>query len=79
MGVSTTIQSAWQKQNNMADKLYKCHCRVAGHGVWCEVAQDKKKNKKEYNKFRRRLLKRDCRLLMKQAVDLWKATPLLDK
>ncbi len=63
----------------MAEKLYKCHCRVAGHGVWCEVASDKKKSKRELSKLRRRLLKKDCRLLTKRAADLWQAAPLLDK
>jgi hypothetical protein len=62
----------------MSEKLYKCHCRVAGHGVWCEVAQGKKKGKRELGKFRRRLLKKDC-LLLKRAADLWQAAPLLDK
>ena len=47
----------------MAEKLYKCHCRVPGHGTSCEVAQDKKKSKRTLSKLRRRLAKNDCRRL----------------
>lgn len=47
----------------MAEKLYKCHCRVSSHGILYEVAKDKKKGKRELSKLRRRLYKKEIRSL----------------
>lgn len=45
----------------MAEKLYKTHCTVPGHGMKCEVAYDKHRHKKEVSKLRRRISKKECK------------------
>ena len=57
----------------MAEKLYKSHCTVSGHGMRCEVAECKKRHKKDVGRLRRRLAKKECRLLTKRSPDA--ATP----
>lgn len=54
----------------MAEKLYKSHCTVSGHGMRCEVAEDKQRHKKDVSRLRRRLSKQECRLLTKHAPDV---------
>jgi len=55
----------------MTEKLYKCHCHVSGHGTRCEVAQDKKKGKKELSKLRRRLYNKKGRRYLLPDVGAW--------